>query len=391
MDKVDFKFCLQWHAFEFEREGTLYKDLTKYGDPVFSNDSNCLSALVHFMLLEHLELIADDGGMTVLGNVLKDSPQHLQEPCLVALEMMKFGVLNGEPFDVASPDRQFPPDVNYPKAPVDQKQKSMLLLCRVMSLVPMKLRNDMWNADVDFDLAAFHSLVRVLKRALRHLTEASLTSVLLRDLTRVKLLPPGFMSAAPKKEDHMKTDALLPTFMLPRACMGIVSKFFLEYQGDAQTFNRELREKFPCCFQPKEDLKVAFTFWEDLRRCVDEIAEPLGAEDLAEDMKHASTLLAEQQWRLHMFDDDSSSLPAQMSAQMQFHQQQQHHQQQAQHHQMMRGGNRRMNDMSGQRSHRQHQQQHHQQMSPQQMQQQLMMQQQHQQQLHQQQHGWRNM
>merc|ERR1740127_111700 len=94
------------------------KDLTKFGDPQFTNDRNSLSALVHFMLLEHLELIAEDGGMTVLGNVLKDSPRQLQEPCLVALEMMKFGVLSGDPFDAAR-DRPFPEQVRYPKQPCD--------------------------------------------------------------------------------------------------------------------------------------------------------------------------------------------------------------------------------------------------------------------------------
>ena len=35
---------------------------------------NALAALVHFMLIEQLELIdKDDGGMTILGNVLKDT------------------------------------------------------------------------------------------------------------------------------------------------------------------------------------------------------------------------------------------------------------------------------------------------------------------------------
>ena len=34
-----------------------------------------------------------------------------------------------------------------------------------------------------------------------------------------------------------------------------------------------------------EDLKGAFLFWEEMRRCVDIIAEPLGAEELAEDMQ----------------------------------------------------------------------------------------------------------
>mmetsp|Transcript_50726 Transcript_50726/g.117800 ORF Transcript_50726/g.117800 Transcript_50726/m.117800 type:complete len:761 (+) Transcript_50726:91-2373(+) len=303
VDKVDFKFCLQWHAHEFHNEGQLYKDIKKFGDPTFSNDMNSLAALVHFMLLEHLELIADDGEMTVLGNVLKDSPRHLQEPCLVALEMMKFGVLNGEPFDAAQADRPFPQQVNYPRADVDTRTKSELLLSRVVSLVPMRLKNDMWNADVEFDLAAFHSLVRILKRTLRQLTEASLSSILLKDLSRVKLLPPGFMCASPKKEDHTQTPSLLPTFMLPRACMGIVCLFFLRYRGDQHSLSKELVQRFPCCVQPKEDLRTAFHFWDDLRRCVDEIAEPLGAEELAEDMKAASDLLRQQQQRLGVFPD----------------------------------------------------------------------------------------
>ena len=116
----------------------------------------------------------------------------LQEPCLVALEMMKFGILSGEPFEAA--ERPFPEQaerfhrledhlkwkfnilqthvlfdfclprffqVKYAKSPVDSHTKSLLLLSRVMSLVPMQLKSGMWNADVDFDLAAFHSLVRL--------------------------------------------------------------------------------------------------------------------------------------------------------------------------------------------------------------------------------------
>merc|ERR1711974_250303 len=94
-------------------------------------------------------------------------------------------------------------------------------------------------------------------------------------------------------------------FMLPRACMGIVCLFFLRYKGDPAQFSNQLRERFPCCIQPKEDLRGAFLFWDDLRRCVDQIAEPLGAEELAEDMKHASTFLVQQQQRLGLFPDFS--------------------------------------------------------------------------------------
>jgi len=301
-DKVDLKFCLQWHAYEFERDGPLIPSLeTSPSVPISCKDPNALAALVHFMVLEHLGLVCD-GAATVLSDVLKDTPRHLQEPCLVALELMKLGLLSSEPFEQL-PERPFPERVQYPTShSVTERSKGILLLCRVMSLVPMKLKNDMWNAEVDFDLAAFHSLVRVLKRTLRQLVEASLASVLLRDLSFVRLLPPGFMCASPNKEDHLQSPAMLPTFMLPRACMGIVVRHFLEYRGEAASFQRDISQKFPCCHQPLEDLRTAFQFWEDLRRCMDEIAEPLGVEELSKDMRLAGEqVLYPQQKRLGIF------------------------------------------------------------------------------------------
>jgi len=70
-------------------------------------------------------------------------------------------------------------------------------------------------------------------------------------------------------------------------------------------------------------LQVAFFFWEDLRRCVDEIAEPLEAEELAEDMKVASTLLQQQQQKLRIFPDRSGFSAPNHQQQQQQHQHQQ--------------------------------------------------------------------
>jgi hypothetical protein len=251
------------------------------------------------MLLEQVEMIdKEDGGMTILGNVLKDTPADMQEPCFVALEMMKLGALSGEPFD-APPERVFPDEVKYPKAgAASADEKAKLLLCRVVSLMPMKLKNELWNSDVDFDLAAFHSLVRILKRSLRQLVEASLASALLPDLDRAKLLPVDFMCATPSRSNHLQTAAMLPTFMPPRASMGIAFRYFLDYKGEPSAFENSLKRAFPCCAQPKEDLLKAFDFWSELRRCVIQIAEPLGAEEFAEDMDNATVLLDQQKDRL---------------------------------------------------------------------------------------------
>merc|ERR1719492_434221 len=85
--------------------------------------------------------------------------------------------------------------------------------------------------------------------------------------------------------------------------MGIVVLFFLRFNGDPAMFTKELVATFPCCVQPREDLRRALHFWEDLRRIVDEIAEPLCAQELAQDMMTASSLLGQQQQRLSIFPD----------------------------------------------------------------------------------------
>mmetsp|Transcript_108817 Transcript_108817/g.283774 ORF Transcript_108817/g.283774 Transcript_108817/m.283774 type:complete len:90 (+) Transcript_108817:1-270(+) len=83
--------------------------------------------------------------------------------------------------------------------------------------------------------------------------------------------------------------------MLPRACMGIVVRHFLTFNGTGAEFEKGLATRFPCCAQPIEDLKLAFTFWKDLKRCVDAIATPLEAEELMQDMSAATEMLEKQQ------------------------------------------------------------------------------------------------
>jgi len=163
-----------------------------------------------------------------------------------------------------------------------------------------KLANSMWDAHVDFDLAAFHSHVRILKRTLRELTEASLCNILLQDFSQVGSLPTNLLNPS-DNSDHDGPDALLPTFMLPRTCMGVVWKHVLSIDPrslgpgkPSELLKQELRQKFPCCTDPISDLKTSLNFWSEVFRCVSTIAEPLGALDFQASMAAADTFLKQK-------------------------------------------------------------------------------------------------
>ncbi|EER11990.1 conserved hypothetical protein [Perkinsus marinus ATCC 50983] len=323
---VDLRFCLQWHANEFQHDGPLVTKLrnsTAAGPRAQPKDLNSLSALVHFQLLESLEYFSEDGGMTVLGDVLKDTPSRFQEPTLFALELMKFGVLTGDPFEPVD-GSSFPAAVGYPKIDtVSDKQKSITLLSRVVSLVPMKLKNDLWDTTVEFDLAAFHSLLRLFKRTLRVLCESCLADDLIENKSLIKILPnntfspngplPSDLNAngerLPYHREHRVAEVgpspVLPVFMLPRTCMGIVMKYFMEWEAPQTrkpmsgaekraTFDENLRKKFACCVDPMKDLGVALEFWAEVKRCIVDISDQLGAEEMKQDVVKADILLSEK-------------------------------------------------------------------------------------------------
>merc|ERR1711964_180794 len=94
--------------------------------------------------------------------------------------------------------------------------------------------------------------------------------------------------------------AILPTFMLPRTCMGVVWKHVLTSPSltantnDSARLLRDLRQNFPCCAEPLEDMKKSLVFWDEVHRCVTNIAEPLGADEFKKSMDAANILLQDK-------------------------------------------------------------------------------------------------
>jgi len=292
--KVGIGFCLKWHATMAEtcaKQFGLINEGDKPRQQGEIEDEECLICMSHFLLLECLELIGVDGDMTVLGDALKDVPEQYAEECLFVLELMKFGVLTEQPFEAVS-DRPFPAALNYPVQHQNDEERSVFLLSRVLSLVPMPLAPQMWDAHVDFDLAAFASLVRILKRTLREMTEASLCNLLFQDMSFVDKLSNHLFNPAEQMGEN--APSLLPTFSIPRTCMGVVWKHILTWpckNPSNEALREELRKQFPGCVDATGSLKKALCFWKEVHRCITAIAEPLDLGDFKQYMDNATTLL----------------------------------------------------------------------------------------------------
>lgn len=323
VQKVNLKFCLTWHAYAQENSFDLFSvdsSTAALGPNIGKQDGNSMMALVQFMLLENLGYFTEEGGTTVFGSALVETPPEMQEDALFALELMKFGLLSGEPLE-APKDRPYPENIQLLRNPnVSQRRKhSIILVSRVTSLCQMQLKSTgMWGTEVEFDLAAFHSTVKILKRSLRQLTEACLSNLLLKDVSKVQILPKHYFNPQ---------DPLIPCFFLPRNCMGIIIKYFLEYMdpedhtglinrkenanvdvpennndnyseinsGDLLSqFEVDVKRRFPCCVDPLSDMCRGIKFWKEVMRIIGKLDESIDVTELKEDMEVADAILMTQ-------------------------------------------------------------------------------------------------
>mmetsp|Transcript_43019 Transcript_43019/g.113106 ORF Transcript_43019/g.113106 Transcript_43019/m.113106 type:complete len:735 (+) Transcript_43019:72-2276(+) len=300
---IDCAFCLRWHRHQVQIGGNLYRELQMPGGSCMPTDATSLAALVHFMLLENLSYFSEAGYMTYHGECLGGTPHCFQEAMLTAFQMLGFGVLDGEPYQ---PAEEMGTDLQYPTSEeISNAQRSRYLISRVVSLLPMRLvPGRAWGSEVDFDLSAFHAVVGALKKGLRQLTEASLANVLLRDISLVRLVPPGVMKPVGDEGSSMSGSYMFPSFCPPRACMGIVMKYFLHFeptdpQNPTGQFEHHARMHFPCCVDPVGDLRVSLDFWCELKRCVDVMGQHLeGWRDFAKEMDLAGSILQEKRYIL---------------------------------------------------------------------------------------------
>jgi len=119
-----------------------------------------------------------------------------------------------------------------------------------------------------------------------------------------KLIPPHlFCPSGPLPSDYTSETttvdgcgpvSVLPSFMLPRTCLGLLCKWVFRYKGDSHGFEPALRKAFPTCVDALGDLKTGLKFWKELLRAVVAMSEQVGAEDFLNQMLQADKALKDK-------------------------------------------------------------------------------------------------
>ncbi|KAL8431965.1 hypothetical protein Efla_002802 [Eimeria flavescens] len=335
--QVDMAFCLQWVAAATGAEKRRLQGgesgagaAAPAAAAAADMDSNALLAATLLQLLDAACLFTEEGDSTVFGSALSEVPHDLQEDVLICLELLKLGLLTGEPLEARAGS-------SYPKGllgdllqpirgvSVDglgegELQRASLLLQRVASLLPLQHKPGVWwAADVCLDLRGFACIVTALKAAMRQLAEAALLHQLLRNPKLTQHLPPAAARAD-----------WLPTFAASGCCLGLLMRFFIRYDGappsaarppmggppagasaasggpqqagggggappsSLSAFEAAVRAAYPSAEDPVGDLCRAIRLWRVVEGVLAKISALVDAADLMREVRGASALLEQR-------------------------------------------------------------------------------------------------
>lgn len=187
-------------------------------DEVAVNTRWRLLELRGFINHEHLHTAFGRALYHAVRNVHVNDPQ---EPLYIALELIRAGVLHGRFYNNDTAVFSGGPSLEYiegVEATAVQDNRSLLLVMRALSLIPMVLLAQPWDAPLSRELLAFHAFARALTSSLRSLGETLACEMLLSG------------AASCKEDDLVLSIALsLPfTKNIPNTGLGVIVKCYVE-------------------------------------------------------------------------------------------------------------------------------------------------------------------
>ncbi|AFZ81015.1 hypothetical protein BEWA_004230 [Theileria equi strain WA] len=291
-DGVSLEFCLRWHG----NVGSQLLSQDVDADSKDGADFNVMNAILHFMLLDNLGFFTNECGATAFGCALASS--ELGMDGLLALELMKFGLFTGETFE-SPPEGPYSPDVqyNYKREENRRFHITVNLISRLATLSSVQLDNNLWKGKIDYDIASFNVVIKLLKRSINYLTEGCLAYLLLSDTNRLVKIENGAFDP---------TNPQVPLFYDKFAFMGVVLKFIFmgpsaEFLNEDAVVNVEtvgatsleqVQETFPNCTNIAQDLDAFIDFWVKLHKLVHDLANLIQLGDILGQFDHGTLLLA---------------------------------------------------------------------------------------------------
>lgn len=230
-------------------------------------------------LLELRGFLAEDHSHTAYGRALHHAlgqtrvMDRLQEPLLLALELVRDGVLHGRLYSGTAHS-------GGPSFGTEEEHRQMLLVIRAVSLVAMVYKPAPWDAPLSRELLVFNSFVRALTRSLRSLSEMVTLAMLLRG------------EARRVRDDYLDISLSLPFQTDTSTGMGILAKCYLdaiytlqggpvrageEQRPDVVDAKQSIVEMLVETFENVRDVRLeltrCFRFWSALAAAIERLHE----------------------------------------------------------------------------------------------------------------------
>jgi hypothetical protein len=183
-----------------------------------------------------------------------------QDPLYLFLELVRAGVMHGNLWT----GRGYS---GGPSFGTDEEKKSMLLVMRVLSIVPLNFKPQAWTGPLSRELLVFNSFLRALSRALRSLVELTALNMLLQHHARRA------------RDDLLDIALSLPFQADVNTGFGILAKVYLDAlvaihggsvkDGDPQQVREAKDSALEICEDtftgvklPRSEVERGFRFWD---------------------------------------------------------------------------------------------------------------------------------
>nr|XP_019008239.1 XPG domain-containing protein [Kwoniella pini CBS 10737]OCF47020.1 XPG domain-containing protein [Kwoniella pini CBS 10737] len=211
------------------------------------------------------------GKASYAANAVSRVNDKFQEPLYLFLELLRAGVVHGSKWGGETAETLS----GGPSFGTEDEQKSILLIMRCISILPLIFRPQQWVGPLSRELLVFNSFVRALSKSLRHLCEAVSVHILLSG------------GARRNREDHQDFMLSLPFQSEVNTGFGILTKTYL----DATTYHYEdtiteadantekaiqakkdalsfVEQSFSSVKLPLQEVERGFRFWDSIMAAI---------------------------------------------------------------------------------------------------------------------------